>query len=225
MTTNRMAGMIGLALLATSLTATAATVDGLNVTFNALPSSDITTGLNASSIAAGAVYSGYTGGTYNYSYWGETNPFEYAGASRADQSPQFDAVYNGAATYNYAGSQNTFSLLWGSVDPSNTLSFYNGGELIGTINGADLITAEVSAALTSASVYGNPSFQPTVDISVSLPGGFDEVQTAGSPSLTFEYSNIVTSGAITPSVPEPATLALFGFGLAGLACARRRNRT
>lgn len=205
---------IGLALLIASVlprSAHAVLVDGLSVTFNTLPTVDITSGLEATSVAPAATFSGFIGGQYSYTYWGETNPFTYAGAQRADSVPQFDAVKNGAANYVYASPQSTFSLLWGSVDPDNTVTFFQGSQLLDTLTGADLIAAELNAGLSAAQVFGNPFFQPTLDISVSLPGGFDGLQLAGaSNSLTFEYSNLVASAT---AVPEPGTWILMSLGL------------
>ena len=216
--------LVGAVLLAPIAVSEAATVDGLSVTFNTLPTSVITSGLDESSLSPGANYVGYlSNGSYSYHYYGETNPFEYENGVYRDSSvPQFDGVYNGSAFYNYSAPLSTLSILWGSVDPDNALTFYSPlGTVTGSISGADLITAIEAAGLPSSEISGSPSHQPTVDITVAAPAGSTIAGAYGSPSLTFEYSNLV--GAVS-AAPEPSTWAVLVMGVFGVgAVARRRS--
>lgn len=114
-----------------------------------------------------------------------------------------------AATLSFATPQAFFGLLWGSVDDYNTLSFYNGIDLVGSVTGADV----------TASPNGNQGVMGTlyVNINSSLP--FDRV-VATSTQFAFEFDNVSFN---TTAVPEPASLGLLGVGMLGLAAIRRRK--
>jgi len=200
-----------------------ATVDGFTVTFNPLPSADITSGLIPSSLNGGPVQnylgtsSAFNDNSPSAPTWGQTNPFNYNSTLNGSQ---FVAIWNNTAVYNYATTDNTLSILWGSIDNSNAVSFYNNGQLLGTIDGADLKTAISGIALPSGDIYS--AAEETVDLTISVPAGFTTVDTTGGPDLTFEYSNFVASG--NTATPEPATMVLFGTGLVGLAGLARRRK-
>ena len=217
--------------------ASATLIDGLNVTFNSLPTSIVTTELAPNSLTGANVFFSGVGGLSNGLSWGQTNPFEYSTTLKDEGStlgipwvnvngtwyqpisnPIYDAIWKGSAIYDYASTQNSFSILWGTVDDSNALSLYKGNTLIGTIIGADLKAAITAAGLGAGQLYTNGNGLHTVDLTISVPTGFTQATTTGGPTLTFEYSNIVTADP----VPLPATLLLFGPGLAGLAAIRRR---
>jgi hypothetical protein len=110
------------------------------------------------------------------------------------------------ASYNY------FGLYWGSIDDYNTLKFYNGGSLIATINGADVIAAgatlgdQVSAG---SNRYVNFFFSDAT---------FNKVEFSTS-QYAFESDNHAYA-----KVPEPTSFALMGLGLAAVGCAARRRR-
>lgn len=103
-----------------------------------------------------------------------------------------------------------FGLLWGSVDDYNTLQFFDGATLVGTLTGSGV----------TASPNGNQGVAGTLYVNIDSTLPFNRV-VATSTSFAFEFDNVAFSP--TP-VPEPATLALFGAGLLGLGLARRRRR-
>jgi hypothetical protein len=107
--------------------------------------------------------------------------------------------------------QRYFGLLWGSVDNWNTLFFYDGATLIGSVTGANVV----------ASPNGDQGVQGTLYVNIVSTVAFDRIL-ATSVRPTFEFDNIAFSD--TPPVPEPAALALLGVFFFGAGAAVRRRR-
>ncbi len=104
---------------------------------------------------------------------------------------------------------NYFGMYWGSIDPFNTLKFYNGATLVEEITGS-MVTTDPHGSWTNVldnryvSFYGLNAFDKVV------------LESSGT---AFEVDNI----AFGTPVPEPGTMLLFGAGLLGLAGLRRRK--
>jgi hypothetical protein len=169
---------------------------------------------NGGAIVQGSVTGAYaapvTGGTVaNPTLW--TSPYVSSGGTP------------GSVTFSFASAQSYFGLLWGSIGPGDLLTFLDAsGNTIASETGTQAMTA--AAGFNSAN--GAQGFGGSQYTLVNLTGGqFKTVilSQTGSPSFEaadFEYS------AQNTSVPEPASIALIGAGLAGVAgirLARRRK--
>jgi hypothetical protein len=104
----------------------------------------------------------------------------------------------GSATYNFANGASGLTLLWGSPDSYNTLTFYTG------LNGTGQSFSITGSAL-DIQTYGHDFVDFTSN------EAFESV-VFSSTTNAFEFGDL----ADAPATPLPATLPLFAGGLAGL---------
>jgi hypothetical protein len=133
-----------------------------------------------------------------------------------------DGTTSSAATLLFNSPQEYLGLLWGSVDLYNTLEFYNGSTLVGSITGGDV------NAVANGDQGANGTYY--VNINSSLP--FDSV-VAVSTQYAFEFDNVAYAGGqANPSAvgltiaPEPGSLlvwSLLGLTIGGTGWCRRKR--
>ncbi|MET4898135.1 PEP-CTERM sorting domain-containing protein [Sphingomonadaceae bacterium jetA1] len=115
------------------------------------------------------------------------------------------------------------SLYWGSADSFNKLSILDTTyRVIKTITGLDFAAPGADAW---GSNYNDPKYNQYVTFTLdSLSGQKIGGLKFTSGSTAFELDNVSFFNTSPTSVPEPATLTLFGLGLGGLVAASRRRR-
>jgi hypothetical protein len=139
-------------------------------------------------------------------------------ANGVDGTTYITAGQDGSVTLRFPTLETYLGILWGSVDGYNSLNFYNGATLIGTVTGSDVL----------ASPNGDQGINGTAYVNIGATGGsaFDRVVvTSGLNAFEFDdiSFNVTLSTLAADPLPEPTGLGLFGIGLLGLGFVRRRG--
>ena len=206
---------------------------GLAAVASFAQASTITVTPSATGPIAGVTYDNLNSGTPgpavtfsgSAAYVTGSSPYNYAapmlfngiGASFGDadgtDASRYIAVEGGgSARFQFSSLQSYLGLLWGSVDSFNTLSFYNGSTLVGSVSGTDVTSNANGDQTASGTLY--------VNLDSSLP--FNAV-VASSSANAFEFDDIAYGQPAT-AVPEPSSLIVFGSGVALLAAVLRYRR-
>jgi hypothetical protein len=122
----------------------------------------------------------------------------------------------GTITIAFSANQTAFGLLWGSIDPTNSLTLLENGTVVGSVIGTQV---EAAASGFVGNGYQGPGGSAYVDIDSSV--AFNEVELS-SGQISFESAGLVASTEPL-ATPEPASLALLGAGVVSLALLRRRT--
>jgi hypothetical protein len=136
----------------------------------------------------------------------------------------FDAS-NRTATLALASDYTKFGVYWGSIDLSNSITFYNNDVQVYAISGGQVpgfaAQNENANPLTS-----NPRNQ-YVNITFNDGIAFDKVVFTNGTTRAFEIDNIALAGSPVSAVPELSTwlMMIVGFaGVGGLAYRRSRRK-
>ena len=129
--------------------------------------------------------SGSEAGTISFTgnsgvYRGETSttwaPGSSATGSGGVTTDYLAAATNGAVTINFNSTQEYFGLLWGSVNATNTLTFYNGSTQVYQVTNTTLFN---DGATSQGSYY----------VAINIPGGYTSVVATAS-SGDFEFTDV-----------------------------------
>jgi hypothetical protein len=146
---------------------------------------------------------------------GSGTPFGNHQADGQDAT-QYLTTGIGQVILQLGGDAHYFGLLWGSVDTYNTLSFFNGNNLLFSFSGFDVDNL----------ANGNQGAAGTFYVNINSSMAFDKV-IASSSGYAFEFDNVAIMRDLVQlpvnGVPEPGTLALLGLGLLGGIFSRYRQ--
>jgi VCBS repeat-containing protein len=121
-------------------------------------------------------------------------PFVGPAPGQEDTTNYLSIGAGGTETVTFATEQNVFGLYWGSVDSFNTISFYNGDQLVASYTGADV------SPLFATGNQGSFSSNGYVEFPDLAP--FTKVVLATGNSNAFEIDN-VSAGFVSHQLSNP----------------------
>lgn len=179
-------------------------------TIGVLPASP--SGLTITGSGDAQVVFGSEGGQYAAPFLSGNNNFGFGPLYDGVNTTNYLSTGTGSITFAFDSLQNYFGLLWGSVDDYNSLAFYNGDTLLGTVWGSNE---------WFSSTDGNQGQNGTFYVNIYAEGVYFNKVVASSSQYAFEIDNIAYGSL---SVPDSgATVALLGLSLACLVFFRRKS--
>lgn len=160
----------------------------------------------------GQIVTGSSSGAYAAPYLSNNNGALFGDPTNGPDTTPYVTSGVGSATIMFPAKEHYVGLLWGSVDTFNSLSFYDGATLIGTITGSQV----------TASANGDQGVNGTFYVNIVSTLGFDSI-VATSTSHAFEFDNLAYDTSQNIFTPEPLSLSLFGFSLGALVWWRKRR--
>jgi len=219
------AGVLALCLAAMSPVARAGlTIDasvggapsGVNyVNFDLLPlgpAGGVSNGVTVSFGTDGQAVQGSLSGVYAAPYLSNGNGTLFGDPLNGPDTTTFLTTGVGSVTLTLPGQELYVGLLWGSVDAYNTLSLYNGANLVGTVTGTQV----------TSNADGDQGVNGTYYVNITSTASFNTV-VATSTSYAFEFDNVAFN---SNAVPEPSTFILSligGVGAVGFKFMRRKG--
>jgi hypothetical protein len=131
----------------------------------------------------------------------------------ASSGNYFSTGANNTITITFTKPQKSLALLWGSIDTGNSLTLSDGFTATGTA---------IQAAATGFVSNGFQGPGGSAYVVIDSATSFTTV-TATSSVVSFEFAGVAAATSPFGSVPEPATVVLFGTGL-GIAATLLRRR-
>lgn len=183
------------------------------VDFNLLPlgnAGGVSGGLTVSYSGTGQTVIGAQSGLYAAPFLSNNNGAVFGTAGNGADPTRYLSTGIGTVTLLLPGDMQYFGLLWGSVDNYNSLEFWDGALMVGSLTGTDVW----------AGANGDQGANGTFYVNINSTLAFDRV-VAKSSQYAFEFDNVAYNP--TSTVPEPGTLALFGTLVACLALVRRQR--
>lgn len=165
-------------------------------------SGGVSNGITVSFTGDGQAVQGSVSGLYAAPYLSNNNGTLFGDPNNGPDTTTYLTTGIGSVIMTMPGEEKYLGLLWGSVDSYNTLSFYEGSTLIGSVTGTDV----------TSNANGDQGVNGTYYVNITSTENFDRV-VATSTSYAFEFDNV----AYNPTaVPEPSSFVLALAGGIGL---------
>jgi hypothetical protein len=171
----------------------------------------VNNGIGVSFTGDGQVVQGSLSGVYAAPYLSSGNGTLFGDPTDGPDATKYLTTGIGSVTLTMPGEEHYLGLLWGSVDGYNTLSFYNGSALIGSVTGADVMS----------NPNGDQGQFGTFYVNINSMESFDKV-VATSSSYAFEFDNVAYN---VSSVPEPSSFVLALVAALGMLPYYKRRRS